>query len=142
MRFCHAEKIPVTVFGGGSSVMRGTECPAGGISLEMGVHMKRILKLNPVNQTVTVEPGIMGPDLEEALRDAPERFPGAPHRYTCGHLTQSFHGSTVGGWVVTRGAGQNSTYYGKIEDLVVCQDITPVRRYPRNPASHEPDLDG
>jgi len=29
--------------------------------------------------------------------------------------------------VVTRGAGQNSTYYGKIEDIVVCQEyITPA----------------
>jgi alkyldihydroxyacetonephosphate synthase len=29
--------------------------------------------------------------------------------------------------VVTRGAGQNSTYYGKIEDMVVCQEyVTPV----------------
>ena len=145
VRFCHAEKIPLTVFSGGSSVMRGTECPKGGISLEMGVHMKRILKLNPVNQTVTVEPGITGPDLEDALRDAPRRFPGAPHRYTCGHLPQSFHGSTVGGWVVTRGAGQNSTYYGKIEDLVVCQEyITPAgeiatREYPASATG--PDLD-
>ena len=35
--------------------------------------------------------------------------------------------SSVGGWVVTRGAGQNSTYYGKIEDIVVSQEyVTPV----------------
>ena len=67
-----------------------------------------------------------GPDLEQALNEAPERF-NAARKYTCGHFPQSFEYSAVGGWVVTRGAGQNSTYYGKIEDLVVCQEyVTPV----------------
>ena len=47
-------------------------------------------------------------------------------RYTVGHFPQSFEHSCVGGWVVTRGAGQNSTYYGKIEDMVLAQEyITP-----------------
>ncbi len=142
--FCHAEKIPITPYGGGSSVMRGTECPKGGISLNMRPHMNRIIKLNPVNQTVTVEPGILGPDFEKALNNAPDLF-NSKHRYTCGHLPQSFDSSTVGGWVVTRGAGQNSTYYGKIEDLVVCQEyITPAgeiitKEYPAKATG--PDID-
>ncbi len=124
--FCHAQRIPLTPFGAGSGVTRGSECVRGGISLHLGRHMKRILALDPINQTVTVEPGIYGPVLEQALNEAPERF-GAPHRYTCGHFPQSFEYSTVGGWVVTRGAGQNSTYYGKIEHLVLAQKyVTPV----------------
>jgi len=126
VRLCQRRRIPVTVYGGGSSVTRGLECVKGGISLDLGAHMKRVLSLSPVNQTVTVEPGILGPALEEALNDAPKRF-GTRHRYTCGHFPQSFEFSSVGGWVVTRGAGQNSTYYGKIEDLVVSQEVvTPV----------------
>ncbi|MBU1880382.1 MAG: FAD-binding oxidoreductase, partial [Chloroflexi bacterium] len=126
VRFCDEQRIPVTVFGAGSGVTRGSECVRGGITLHMGTHMNRILAVDPVNQTVTVEPGILGPALEEALNDAPARF-GSPHRYTCGHFPQSFEYSTVGGWVVTRGAGQNSTYYGKIEDLVLSQKyVTPV----------------
>jgi len=124
--FCHAQRIPLTPFGAGSGVTRGSECVRGGISLHLGRHMKRILALDPVNQTVTVEPGIYGPALEQALNEAPERF-GAPQRYTCGHFPQSFEYSTVGGWVVTRGAGQNSTYYGKIEHLVLAQKyVTPA----------------
>lgn len=142
--YCHQQGIAVTPYGGGSSVMRGPECVRGGISLDMRTHMNRILKLNPTNQTVTVEPGILGPDFEEALRQGPERF-GAKHRYTCGHLPQSFHSSTVGGWIVTRGAGQNSTYYGKIEQLVVSQEyVTPTgdivtREYPAEAIG--PDID-
>lgn len=144
VRWCRENKVPITPFGGGSSVMRGTECPRGGISLDMRVHMNKIVKLNPVNQTVTVQPGMMGPDYEEALRNAPEIF-GTRERYTGGHLPQSFHSSTIGGWIVTRGAGQNSTYYGKIEDLVICQEyVTPVgdivtKEYPA--AAIGPDID-
>lgn len=124
--YCNKEKIPVYVFGGGSSVTRGVECVKGGITLDMRTHMKRILKFSEKNQTITVEPGIFGPELENSLNRAPELF-GAQHAYTCGHFPQSFEYSSVGGWVVTRGAGQNSTYYGKIEDMVVCQEyVTPI----------------
>jgi len=124
--YCSEHRIPITAFGAGSGVTRGSECVQGGISLRLSTHMKRILSVDPINQTVTVEPGIYGPELEQMLNEAPERY-GAPHLYTCGHFPQSFEYSTVGGWVVTRGAGQNSTYYGKIEDLVLSQKyITPV----------------
>jgi len=126
VRYCHEQEIPLYTFGAGSSVTRGTECFKAGVSIHLGTHMKRVLSLNAVNQTVTVEPGILGPDLEEALNQARERF-NAPHAYTCGHFPQSFEFSSAGGWVVTRGAGQNSTYYGKAEDLVLSQEyITPV----------------
>jgi alkyldihydroxyacetonephosphate synthase len=92
----------------------------------MRVHMNRIIEINDQNHTVTVQPGICGPSLEKALNRAKESF-GSLHSYTCGHFPQSFEYSTVGGWVLTRGAGQNSTYYGKIEDLVLSQRyITPV----------------
>ncbi len=126
VRYCHEQRIPLYTFGAGSSVTRGTECYCAGVSIHLGTHMNKILSLNAVNQTVTVEPGILGPALEEALNDAPARF-HAPHPYTCGHFPQSFEYSSVGGWVVTRGAGQNSTYYGKAEDLVLSQEyVTPA----------------
>jgi alkyldihydroxyacetonephosphate synthase len=41
------------------------------------------------------------------------------HGFTLGHFPQSFEFSTLGGWVATRSAGQNSTKYGKIEQMVV-----------------------
>ncbi len=124
--YCHEHYIPVTIYGGGSSVTRGVECMKGGVSLDMRVHMKRVVRFNEINQTITVEAGMNGPDLERALNEAPIRF-GAKRAYTCGHFPQSFEYSVVGGWVVTRGAGQNSTYFGKIEDLVICQEyVTPI----------------
>ena len=42
---------------------------------------------------------------------------------TMGHWPSSFGISTVGGWVACRGAGQLSTRYGKIEDMVFGMDV-------------------
>lgn len=126
VKYCSKEKIPVYVYGGGSSVTRGVECTKGGVSLDMRVHMNKVLKFNEENQTITVEAGMYGPDLEKTLNNAKELF-NAKRTYTCGHFPQSFEYSVVGGWIVTRGAGQNSTYFGKVEDIVVCQEyVTPV----------------
>jgi len=125
VQFCQTHRIPLYVFGGGSSVTRGMEAVKGGLTLDMSVHMNRLIRLNEVDQTVEVEAGMWGPQLENLLQHAPEKL-NAARRYTAGHFPQSFEYSSVGGWVVTRGAGQNSTYYGKIEDIVVAQEyITP-----------------
>lgn len=118
--------IPLYVYGGGSSVTRGVEPTKGGISLDMRKRFNKVISFNEVDQTITVQSGMSGPQLEEALNNAPANF-GASRKYTCGHFPQSFEYSSVGGWVVTRGAGQNSTYYGCITDIVMGQKYaTPI----------------
>jgi alkyldihydroxyacetonephosphate synthase len=88
--------------------------------------MNKLLEVNEFNQTARVQPGMFGPAYEEALNKAPERF-GCRRRYTCGHFPQSFEYSTVGGWVLTLGSGQASTYYGDAYDIVFSQEyVTPV----------------
>lgn len=119
--YCNDNNINIYVFGGGSSVTRGVEPVKGGITLDLRKNFNKILKVNELNQTVTVQPGIDGPTLEKSLNNAKELF-NTKHNYTCGHFPQSFEYSTVGGWVVTKGAGQNSTYYGKIEHIVIAQE--------------------
>ena len=125
LAYCQQENIPVYIYGAGSTVTRGVEALKGGVCIDMSKHMNKVLSFNETNQTVTVQAGIYGPALEEILNNAPTTL-NARRKYTCGHFPQSFLHSSVGGWVVTRGAGQNSTYYGKIEDLVLSQKyITP-----------------
>jgi alkyldihydroxyacetonephosphate synthase len=142
--YCSAEKIPLYVYGGGSSVTRGVECTKGGVSLDMRLRFNKVINFNEIDQTITVEAGMSGPKLEETLNDAVRKF-GAKRAYTSGHFPQSFEHSSVGGWVVTHGAGQNSTYYGCIQDIVMGQDYaTPVGnihtdRYPRKATG--PDID-
>ena len=134
--YCAAEKIPLYVYGGGSSVTRGVEPTLGGVSLDMRPRFNKVLSFNETDQTITVQSGMSGPALEEVLNQAQSRL-GASRAYTCGHFPQSFEYSSVGGWVVTRGAGQNSTYYGCITDIVMGQRYaTPVgviktSHYPR-----------
>lgn len=134
--YCTEHNIPLYVYGGGSSVTRGVEPTKGGISLDMRLRYNKVLSFNEIDQTIRVQTGMSGPQLEEALQNAPKLF-GAKRAYTCGHFPQSFEYSSVGGWVVTRGAGQNSTYYGCITDIVMGQKYaTPIgtietSNYPR-----------
>ena len=114
LALCNKENIAITPLGGRSSVTRGLETPKGGISLDLTRHMNNILDFSETNQTIKVQPGIYGPELEKFLNT---------RNYTCGHFPQSFEYSTVGGWVAARGAGQESTYYGKIENLVLAMKV-------------------
>jgi alkyldihydroxyacetonephosphate synthase len=142
--YCSDHRIPLYVYGAGSSVTRGMEAVRGGVCLDMSVHMKRVIRFSEIDQTIQVEAGMWGPILEETLQDAPRLF-DAKHTFTCGHFPQSFEFSSIGGWVVTRGAGQNSTYFGKIEDIVIAQEYaTPAgmlttKPYPRKATG--PDMD-
>ncbi len=124
--YCNKEQIPITVFSGGSSVNFGCLPAKGGVSLVVSTHMNKLLEINELNQTARVQPGMFGPAYEDALNRAPDIF-HTKHRYSCGHFPQSFEYSTVGGWIVTLGSGQASTYYGDAYDIVFSQEyVTPV----------------
>ncbi len=99
-------------FGGGTSVVGGAEPFSNSnpvITLDL-VRMNRILHIDRTSHTALVQCGIRGPQLEAKLNAA---------GFTLGHFPQSFEFSTLGGWIATRSAGQNSTKYGKIEQMVV-----------------------
>ncbi len=124
--YCNEQRIPLYAYGGGSSVTLGLKAAKGGVTLVMNTNMNRLLNFNEANQTVTVEPGLLGPAYEEMLNHAPERF-NARRRYTCGHFPQSFEYSSVGGWILALGAGQESSYYGDMYDIVLSQEyVTPA----------------
>ena len=126
VQYCDGERIPITVFSAGSSVNFGCRPAKGGVSLIISTHMNKLLEVNELNQTARVQPGMFGPAYEDALNKAPELF-GSKLRYTCGHFPQSFEYSTVGGWIITLGSGQASTYYGDACDIVFSQEyVTPV----------------
>ena len=70
VNYCVEHKIPVYVYGGGSSVTRGVECMKGGISLDMRLRFNKVIKFNEIDQTITVQTGMSGPKLEETLNNA------------------------------------------------------------------------
>jgi alkyldihydroxyacetonephosphate synthase len=102
----------VVPFGGGTSVVGGVEVPGNGkpsITLDLR-RMNSVLHIDRTSHIAVVQSGILGPALERELN---------ANGFSLGHFPQSFEFSTLGGWVATRSAGQNSTKYGKIEHMVV-----------------------
>jgi len=123
--YCNEHKIPVYVYGGGSSVNLGFYPEKGGVTLVLSTHLNKIVDFNETNQTVCVEAGMMGPAFENALNHARELYK-TKHAFTCGHFPQSFEYSSVGGWFVTLGSGQQSSYYGDAGDLVLAVEVVTV----------------
>jgi len=109
MRMANDKKFPVIPFGAGSGVCGGTLPISGGVICDLK-RMNRIITLNEKASTVTVQVGIIGEHLERELNR---------HGYTMGHFPSSIYCSTLGGFLAARSAGQLSTLYGKIEDMVV-----------------------
>jgi alkyldihydroxyacetonephosphate synthase len=110
---CHGARVPVTAMAGRSGVC-GASIPAfGGVALDMCA-LAGIVDIDTTSLLAEVRPGTFGPDLEAGLR---------PEGVTLGHWPQSMDLSTVGGWLACRGAGQYSTRYGKIEDMVVGLEV-------------------
>ncbi|MFF5790508.1 FAD-binding oxidoreductase [Paeniglutamicibacter sp. NPDC012692] len=112
LALCVRRGIAVVTFGGGTSVVGGVDPVragfAGVITLDMR-RMDKLLHIDPVSRTATLEAGMRGPAIETALQ---------AHGFTLGHFPQSHQEATLGGYVATRSAGQASTGYGRPEDLV------------------------
>ena len=100
---------PVIPYGSGSGVLGGIIPLGGEVMIDMQ-RMDQILSVDTENRLVTVEAGMNGGAFEEALNN---------QGFTSGHLPQSLTISTVGGWAACRGGGQESSRYGKIENIVV-----------------------
>lgn len=126
VKLCDEKKVPIYVYGGGSSCNKGFLPQKGGITLVLNTHMNKVLEVNELNHTCRVQAGCMGLQLEDALNNAPEKF-HTVHRFTNGHFPQSFELSSVGGWVLTLGSGQASTYYGEPYNLVLAMEMVTPR---------------
>jgi alkyldihydroxyacetonephosphate synthase len=111
---CNRWGLPVTAAGGRSGVCGASVPLFGGVVLDM-CGLSGIRSVDDASLVVDVLPGTFGDRFEEELR--------SEHGLTCGHWPQSMTLSTVGGWIACRGAGQLSTRYGKIEDMVVGLDV-------------------
>ncbi len=113
LQWANENNIPVTPWGGGSSVTGQPLATKGGIMLDAS-SMDRVIALDEESLLVKVEAGIFGHKLEAHLNI---------RGYTLNHSPQSLDRSTVGGWIATRAMGQFSSRYGGIEDLVVAYTV-------------------
>jgi len=111
---CRAQDIALTVSAGRSGVCGSAVPLYGGVVLDT-TEMSAVVGVDLESGVVEVLPGMFGPEFEDLLQ--------AKYNLTVGHYPQSFDISTVGGWVACRSAGQFSTRYGKIEDMVVALEV-------------------
>ena len=135
MRICAAHDVPVTVTAGRSGVSGASIPLFGGVVLNIN-ELQGVVSVDHTSGVVEVLAGTFGPDLERAV---------AEHSLTVGHFPQSFDISTVGGWVACLGAGQFSTRYGKINDMVVGLEVvladgSLIRTGGAPAAAHGPDV--
>ena len=107
---CRDAGVPVTPAAGRSGVCGASVPVSGGVVIDLR-GLSGIRAVDDQSLLVTVGAGTFGHVLEAELR--------AAHGVTLGHWPQSVELSTVGGWLACRSAGQYSTRYGKIEDMVV-----------------------
>lgn len=104
--------LAIVPVGGGTSVTGGIE-PIGRtveqpvVALDTTA-LSTCLDIDHVSGVATFQAGVRGPDLETDL---------AAFGLTLGHVPQSFEYSTLGGWIATRSAGQQSLRYGKMEAM-------------------------
>ena len=109
LRLASAEGVPVVPRGGGSGVMGAAVPYAGGVVIDVS-GMDRVIEIDELSLTATVEAGLNGRAFEQLLNERGLSFP---------HYPASAEWASVGGYVAARGSGVLSSRYGKIEDQVV-----------------------
>lgn len=109
IRVAREHSLAVIPYGAGSGVCGGTMAIEGGVALDLK-RFDSIGAVDPDRRCVDVGAGVLGETLERRLE---------ARGWTLGHFPSSIATSTVGGWLAARSAGQLSTRYGKIEDMVI-----------------------
>jgi alkyldihydroxyacetonephosphate synthase len=109
LKIANHHKIPLVPYGAGSGVCGGAIPLQAGIILDLK-KLDQILSIDPESLTVTAQAGIMGEIFEQRLQQK---------GFTLGHFPSSIYTATLGGYLACRSAGQLSTKYGKIEDMIL-----------------------
>lgn len=102
-------KVAITPLSGASGVCGGGVSCSGGMIMDMK-RMNRILRIDEERLFIDVEVGIFGLQLEKMLNR---------RGFTLGHFPSSILSACLGGYLAARSAGQLSSKYGKIEDMII-----------------------
>lgn len=100
---------PIVPYGAGSGVCGGAVADGNGVVVDL----KRLRKISVPRRsdmTVHAQTGVIGMILERELNR---------QGLTLGHYPSSLYCSSLGGYLAARSAGQTSSRWGKIEDMVV-----------------------
>ena len=113
MRLCNQHIIQVTPRGGGTGLSGGALPHLGGVLLSME-RFKSIIEIDERNLQVTVEPGVITEELQNAVKEKGLFYPPDP----------SSRGSCfIGGNVAENSGGPKAVKYGVVKDYVLNLEV-------------------
>ena len=107
MKYASENNIAVTPRGAGTGLCGGCVPLEGGIVLNTSL-MNQILEIDPNTMTITVEPGVLLMEVQEAVKNAGFLYAPDPGEKS----------ATVGGNVMTNAGGMRAVKYGVTRDYV------------------------
>ena len=109
LRYAHAQGIPVVTRGAGSGLAGGSSAHEGELVLDVS-GMNRILSLDPQEQIIVVEPGILNAEVDDAARLHGLFYAPDPASMTY---------CSIGGNIATNAGGMRCAKYGVTKDSVL-----------------------
>lgn len=109
LRWAAAEHVSIVPVGTATGVCGAATAEKGEVALDL-TGFDQILGVDEHNLTCHVQAGVVGLRLEEHLLE---------RGLTLGHYPSSLPVSTIGGLIVTRSSGQESSRHGSIEDMLL-----------------------
>lgn len=113
MRYCFEQNICVTPRGAGTGLSGGALAIFGGISLDMR-KMNKIVNLDTENFQVTVEPGMITEELQNAVKEKGLFYPPDP---------ASKGSCFIGGNIAENSGGPKAVKYGVVKDYVLNLEV-------------------
>lgn len=115
MRLCHQSQTPVVPQGGNTGMSGGATPDMSGAQVVLSLNrMKRIHEVDPVNNTLTADAGVILAEIQQAARAVDRYFP----------LSLGAEGScTIGGNLATNAGGTGVLRYGNTRDLTLGLEV-------------------
>ena len=115
MRLCHQTRTPVVPQGGNTGMSGGATPDGSGAQVILSLNrMKRIREVDPVNNTLCADAGVLLADVQAAAREVGRFFP----------LSLGAEGScTIGGNLATNAGGTAVLRYGNTRDLALGLEV-------------------
>ena len=107
MKYAYEKNIPVTPRGQGTGLVGGAVPLCGGVLLDLS-GMNKILELDEVNMTLTLEPGVLLMEVVKFTEEHGFLYPPDPGEKS----------ATIGGNISTNAGGMRAVKYGVTRDYV------------------------